>query len=75
MTSLLPGFLLVAALVPVTPAPATAPETVAPVAAAPDDEAVHNALRELKATMSKALNERDLDTLVATSTRTSSSRR
>lgn len=66
MNCLLPGLLLVVALVPVTVAPATAPETVAPVAAAaPDDEAVHNALRDLKATMSKALNERDLDTLVA----------
>lgn len=65
MNCLLPGLLVLAALVPVTPAPATAPATVAPVAAVPDDEAVHNALRELKATMSKALNERDLDTLVA----------
>ncbi len=43
----------------------TAASVAAPVAAAPNDEAVHNALRELKATMSKALNERDLDTLVA----------
>ncbi|MGK2857858.1 MAG: DUF4440 domain-containing protein [Thermoanaerobaculia bacterium] len=69
MSSLLPGLLLLAALVPVTPPPATATETASPgtasAAAAPDDEAVHNALRALKATMSKALNERDLDTLVA----------
>jgi len=71
MTSLLTGLLLIAALVPVTAAPATATETAAPVAASATaapvegDEAVHNALRELKATMSKALNERDLDTLVA----------
>lgn len=72
MNCLLPGLLLLAALVPVTPPPATATETAVPVtasaasaAAAPNDEAVHNALRALKATMSKALNERDLDTLVA----------
>jgi uncharacterized protein (TIGR02246 family) len=35
-----------------------------PLVAEPD-EAVHNALRQVKATMTKALNERDLDTIVA----------
>ncbi len=30
-----------------------------------DDEAVHNALRQLKTTMEKAMNARDLDTIVA----------
>ncbi len=36
-----------------------------PVHAQEPDAAVHNALRQLKATMEKALNERDLDTIVA----------
>ncbi len=36
-----------------------------PLAAQEPDAAVHNALRQLKATMTKALNERDLDTIVA----------
>ncbi|HYI12878.1 MAG TPA: nuclear transport factor 2 family protein [Thermoanaerobaculia bacterium] len=36
-----------------------------PLAAQEPDAAVHNALRQLKATMEKALNERDLDTIVA----------
>lgn len=73
MTSLFTGLLLLAALVPVTAPPATATDTAAaavaasavPAPVAQNDEAVHDALRALKATMSKALNERDLDTLVA----------
>ncbi|MCM2315698.1 MAG: nuclear transport factor 2 family protein [Thermoanaerobaculia bacterium] len=74
MTSLFPALLLLAALVPVPAPPATATDSAGPVAAsaptaasapAAGDEAVHDALRALKATMSKALNERDLDTLVA----------
>ena len=36
-----------------------------PLAAQEPDAAVHNALRQSKATMTKALNERDLDTIVA----------
>src|SRR5438874_4447817 len=36
-------------------------QTPAPAA----DEAVHNALRQVKATMTKALNDRDVDTIVA----------
>lgn len=36
-----------------------------PIAAQPADEATHNALRQLKATMEKALNERDLNAIVA----------
>jgi ketosteroid isomerase-like protein len=36
-----------------------------PIAAQEPDGAVHDALRQLKATMTKALNERDLDTIVA----------
>ncbi|HYH07885.1 MAG TPA: SgcJ/EcaC family oxidoreductase [Thermoanaerobaculia bacterium] len=36
-----------------------------PALAQQPDEAVHNALRQLKATMTKALNERDLATIVA----------
>lgn len=36
-----------------------------PLAAQEPDAATHNALRQLKATMEKALNERDLDTIVA----------
>lgn len=47
----------------VASAQAQAPATPPP--AATSDESVHQALRQLKATMSKALNERDLDTLVA----------
>src|SRR4051812_23927316 len=39
--------------------------SVSAQAPAPNDEAVHNALRQLKATMTKALNERDVDTIVA----------
>lgn len=38
---------------------------LAPAYAQPSDEATHNALRALKTTMEKALNERDLDTIVA----------
>jgi uncharacterized protein (TIGR02246 family) len=36
-----------------------------PAFAQQPDESIHNALRQLKATMTKALNERDLDTIVA----------
>jgi uncharacterized protein (TIGR02246 family) len=36
-----------------------------PMAAQEPDADIHNALRALKATMTKALNERDLDTIVA----------
>lgn len=36
-----------------------------PLHAQASDEEVHNALRQLKATMTKALNERDLDAIVA----------
>lgn len=68
MTPLLP-FLLLAL---VTPAP-TMTDTVAETATAeavqtpaPDnDEAIHNALRALKVTMERALNERDLEAIVA----------
>jgi uncharacterized protein (TIGR02246 family) len=38
---------------------------VLPMAAQEPDADIHNALRRLKATMTKALNERDLDTIVA----------
>lgn len=38
---------------------------ILPVQAQEADAATHNALRQLKATMEKALNERDLDTIVA----------
>jgi uncharacterized protein (TIGR02246 family) len=38
---------------------------IIPVQAQEQDAATHNALRQLKATMEKALNERDLDTIVA----------
>jgi ketosteroid isomerase-like protein len=38
---------------------------VLPVAAQEPDAEIHNALRRLKTTMEKALNERDLDTIVA----------
>jgi uncharacterized protein (TIGR02246 family) len=38
---------------------------VAPLQAQEPDAEVHNALRRLKATMTKAMNERDLDTIVA----------
>lgn len=38
---------------------------VLPVAAQEPDAGIHNALRQLKTTMEKALNERDLDTIVA----------
>ena len=38
---------------------------VFPLHAQEPDAATHNALRQLKATMEKALNERDLDTIVA----------
>ncbi|HEX6100074.1 MAG TPA: nuclear transport factor 2 family protein [Thermoanaerobaculia bacterium] len=38
---------------------------VLPLYAQEPDAATHNALRQLKATMEKALNERDLDTIVA----------
>lgn len=38
---------------------------LAPVHAQEPDAAVHDALRQLKATMEKALNDRDLDTIVA----------
>ncbi len=38
---------------------------VLPLRAQEPDAATHNALRQLKATMEKALNERDLDTIVA----------
>ena len=74
MTSMFSALLSLALLVPVSAtAPATSPPAVtstaptgtAPAPTAADEEAVHNALRQLKATMSKALNERDLDTLVA----------
>jgi uncharacterized protein (TIGR02246 family) len=69
MTTVLPALLLFIAVTPATPATDTsAAAAPAPVTAAPaaqDDEAVHNALRGLKATMSKALNERDIDTIVA----------
>jgi uncharacterized protein (TIGR02246 family) len=37
---------------------------ITPLHAQPDEE-IHNALRQLKATMTKALNERDLDAIVA----------
>lgn len=36
-----------------------------PAFAQQPDESIHNALRQLKATMTKALNERDLNTIVA----------
>lgn len=36
-----------------------------PIAAQEPDSATHNALRQLKATMEKAMNERDLNTIVA----------
>ena len=69
MTTLLPALLFFVAVTPATPATdtaaAAAPATSVPAPAAPNDEAVHNALRGLKATMSKALNERDLETIVA----------
>jgi uncharacterized protein (TIGR02246 family) len=48
----LPVLLLIAAMLPLHAQPSS-------------DEEVHNALRALKATMEKALNERDLDTIVA----------
>ena len=51
MKRLLPILLLISVMTPLT-------------AQEPDAE-VHNALRQLKATMTKALNERDLDTIVA----------
>ena len=51
MRRLLPVLLLIAAMTPLR--------------AQQSDEEVHNALRQLKATMTKALNERDLDTIVA----------
>jgi uncharacterized protein (TIGR02246 family) len=38
---------------------------VLPLAAQEPDADIHNALRQLKATMTRALNERDLDTIVA----------
>jgi uncharacterized protein (TIGR02246 family) len=38
---------------------------ITPLHAQQSDEEVHNALRQLKATMTKALNERDLDAIVA----------
>jgi uncharacterized protein (TIGR02246 family) len=38
---------------------------ILPLHAQEPDAEIHNALRQLKATMEKALNERDLDTLVA----------
>jgi uncharacterized protein (TIGR02246 family) len=38
---------------------------VVPLSAQEPDADIHNALRRLKATMTKALNERDLDTIVA----------
>ena len=38
---------------------------ILPLHAQEPDAATHNALRQLKATMEKALNERDLDTIVA----------
>ncbi|HET8774662.1 MAG TPA: nuclear transport factor 2 family protein [Thermoanaerobaculia bacterium] len=38
---------------------------ILPLRAQESDAATHNALRQLKATMEKALNERDLDTIVA----------
>jgi len=68
MSSLLPTLLLIAVVAPSatapSPAPATSPAPV--IAPAPaNDEAVHQALRQLKATMSKALNDRDLETIVA----------
>jgi uncharacterized protein (TIGR02246 family) len=68
MSSLLPTLLLIAVVAPSTTAPASAPATSPPPVVAPvpaNDEAVHQALRQLKATMSKALNERDLETIVA----------
>lgn len=72
MSSLLPILLSIAvvgsgASAP-APAPVTATETAPATATATapvNDEAVHQALRQLKATMSKALNERDLETIVA----------
>lgn len=70
MTALLPALVLFIAVTPVTPTDtaATATTGTAAIAAAPapaDDAVVHDALRALKATMSKALNERDIDTIVA----------
>lgn len=38
---------------------------IAPLHAQPPDQAAHDALRQLKTTMEKALNARDLDTIVA----------
>lgn len=69
MSPLLPALLLfaiVAPTAPVSPAASTETTELAEVAQAPaNDEAVHNALRELKATMTKALNDRDIDTILA----------
>lgn len=55
MKRLLPILLLISALL----------STAAPLHAQASEEEVHNALRQLKATMTKALNERDLDAIVA----------
>lgn len=49
-------FLMLVAILSVVPRPTQAQEP---------DAATHDALRQLKATMEKALNERDLDTIVA----------
>jgi uncharacterized protein (TIGR02246 family) len=54
MKRLLPILLPIAALL-----------SIGALHAQPSDEDVHNALRQLKATMTKALNERDLDAIVA----------
>ena len=52
MKRLIPCVLLLCLLLPAHAQPAA-------------DESVHNALRQLKATMTKALNERDINTIVA----------
>jgi uncharacterized protein (TIGR02246 family) len=49
-------FLMLFAILPIVPLPTQAQEP---------DAATHDALRQLKATMEKALNERDLDSIVA----------
>jgi uncharacterized protein (TIGR02246 family) len=44
---------------------AETPSAQAPPAQAPSEDPIHQELRQLKATMEKALNERDLDAIVA----------
>ncbi len=55
--------LMLAVVVTLGVAAQSPPSAPAPVPAA--DESVHQALRQLKATMTKALNERDIDTIAA----------